>query len=267
MSFFESLIGPVVGGLLGGSGSDEKSTTQNSIDPRMAQYIYGANGVLPMADRWYSQNSSGMTPQMTTGMNNQWAQLNRAAPGYAHMQNLGMGLMGAPIAGNPFTSSGPQGGGYQGGYQGGQQQAQGGPFAMPTTQPYQAQQNSVKQQLEALGITDGNWGGDVSQSASGGGLGLFGNGATAYGSNIQGLMNGPLGVSIGRVANLFDPRTNYAPVEDRSTYGGNDGGLSGDMGLGGGYGDLGGASLGGGLGGGGFGGIGNDGYGDMGGYW
>ena len=219
MSFFESLIGPVVGGLLGGSGSDEKSTTQNSIDPRMAQYIYGANGVLPMADKWYSQNSSGMTPQMTTGMNNQWAQLNKAAPGYSQMQNLGLSLMGAPIAGNPFTGSGqqaPQQGGRQGA-----PQTQGGPFAMPTTQPYQAQQNSVKQQLEALGITDGNWGGDVSQSANGGGgLGLFGNGATAYGSNIQGLMNGPIGVSIGRVANMFDPMTNYAPVEDRSTYGG-----------------------------------------------
>jgi len=262
---FESLIGPIVGGLLGSGGSDSEQTTQNSIDPRMAQYIYGANGVLPMADKWYSQNSSGMTPQMTTGMNNQWSQLNKAAPGYSQMQNLGLSLMGAPIAGNPFTGSGgqaPQQGGQQGA-----QQAHGGPFSMPTTQPYQAQQNSIKQQLAALGITDSSFGGDVGQSASGGGLGLFGNGATAYGSNIQGLMNGPLGVSIGRVANLFDPRTNYAPVEDRSTYGGNDGGLSGDMGLGGGYGDLGGASLGGGLGGGGFGGIGNDGYGDMGGYW
>jgi hypothetical protein len=237
---WESLIGPVVGGLLGGQGSKESSTSQNSIDPRMAEYIYGGSGVLPMASEWYKKNSTGLNPQMVSGMNNQWDQLNKAAPGYSQMQNLGLSLMGAPIAGNPFTSSGAQGAQGQGAQ--GVAPSQGGPFSMPTTSPYQAQQEAIKNNPGMYGLSD-SWGNNTDMAGT--------NGNPAMNQRINDFLTNAYKNSVyGKIGSLFG--------------GGNDGGY----GLAGDYGDTGGASLGGGLGGGAFGGIGNDGYGDMGGgYW
>lgn len=108
-SLLTSLAGPVIGGLLGGSGSKQSSTQTNQIDPRLADAIYGANGSVPAAQQWFSQNKSGMNGQMQQGLNNQAAQYAASKPGFDTMQNLGLGLMGGGVAGNPFSQ------GYSGG--------------------------------------------------------------------------------------------------------------------------------------------------------
>jgi len=88
------------------SSSSHGSSTQNRIDPRMEQAIYGAGGIMPNASAWYAQNQSGLNDKMVTGMNNQWNQLGASKQGFDQMQNLGMGLMGGGTAGNPFTGGG-----------------------------------------------------------------------------------------------------------------------------------------------------------------
>lgn len=125
---FDDLLIPVGMSLIGGLlGSEEKtvgkteptsrttvsngssshgSSTQNKIDPRMEQAIYGAGGIMPNAAAWYAQNQSGLNDKMITGMNNQWNQLGASKQGFDQMQNLGMGLMGGGTAGNPFTGGG-----------------------------------------------------------------------------------------------------------------------------------------------------------------
>lgn len=115
---------PVGGAILGGLfGSEEKtvgktnptsqttnssggSHTQQYLDPRMEQAIYGQGGIMPNAAAWYAQNQSGLNDRMVTGMNNQWNQLGASTQGFNQMQNLGMGLLGGGAAGNPFTGGG-----------------------------------------------------------------------------------------------------------------------------------------------------------------
>ena len=109
-SLLTSLAGPVIGGLLGGGGSKSQETTKvNQIDPRLEPYIYGANGSLPAAQDWFSKNKSGMNGQMQQGLTNQASQYAASKPGFDTMQNLGLGLMGGGVAGNPFSQ------GYSGG--------------------------------------------------------------------------------------------------------------------------------------------------------
>ena len=108
-SLLTSLAGPVIGGLLGGSGSKSSQTQTNTIDLRLADAIYGANGSVPAAQQWFSQNKSGMNSQMQQGLNNQASQYAASKPGYDTMQNLGLGLMNSGVAGNPFSQ------GYSGG--------------------------------------------------------------------------------------------------------------------------------------------------------
>lgn len=108
-----AVAAPLVGGLLGSKGNSSSSggavTQTNSIDPRLVDSIYGKNGVVPSAQDWYAKNKTGMNPMMLQGMDNQWNQANASHQGFNQMQNLGMGLMGAGMAGNPFS------GGYTGG--------------------------------------------------------------------------------------------------------------------------------------------------------
>lgn len=117
------------------SNSSHGSSTQNRIDPRMEQAIYGAGGIMPNATAWYMKNQSGLNDKMVTGMNNQWNQLGASTQGFNQMQNLGLGLMSGGTAGNPFTGGGgiaPQKMNYTpANFSGG-----GGanPFAMPTAQ-------------------------------------------------------------------------------------------------------------------------------------
>ena len=108
-----AVAAPLIGGLLGSKGNSSSTggavTQTNSIDPRLVDSIYGKNGVVPSAQDWYAKNKTGMNPMMLQGMDNQWNQANASHQGFNQMQNLGMGLMGAGVAGNPFF------GGYRGG--------------------------------------------------------------------------------------------------------------------------------------------------------
>jgi hypothetical protein len=139
-----AVAGPLIGGLLGGEESKQTQSTQQTLDPRMEGAIYGEGGLLSGAKDWYSQNKTGLNDQMLTGMNNQWTQHGASQQGFNAMQNMGMGLMGQGVAGNPFAS------GYSGGTNFGNtgmqaspqqyqpaQQASGGasPFSMPVAAP------------------------------------------------------------------------------------------------------------------------------------
>ena len=109
MELLGAVAGPVIGGLLGGGGNKESSTKTNTIDPRLADAIYGSNGSVPLAQQWMAANKTGMNGQMQQGLNNQAAQYAASKPGFDQMQNLGLGLMGGGVAGNPFSQ------GYSGG--------------------------------------------------------------------------------------------------------------------------------------------------------
>ena len=139
-----SIAAPVIGGLLGGGGSQQTQSTQQTLDPRMESAIYGDGGLLSGAKDWYAANKTGLNDQMLTGMNNQWNQHGASQQGFNQMQGAGMGLMGQGVAGNPFA------GGYSGGTNFGNtgmaanpqqyqpaQQSNGGtsPFSMPVQAP------------------------------------------------------------------------------------------------------------------------------------
>lgn len=99
----------LLGGLLGSKGSSTSNSSQQTLDPRMADAVYGVNGVIPSAQDWYSKNKTGLNAMMLEGMDNTYNQLGASRQGYNQMQNLGMGLLGGGAAGNPFA------GGYNGG--------------------------------------------------------------------------------------------------------------------------------------------------------
>jgi hypothetical protein len=102
--------GQMVGGGLGllaglDSTKDQKSTQQVKMDPRMDAMVYGQGGLLPQAQQWFqgAQNSPAM------GLMNQGAQMQAqhyGSPQYAQqfgqLRDAGMGLLGRPMAGNPF---------------------------------------------------------------------------------------------------------------------------------------------------------------------
>ena len=96
------------GGNNGMSGPTSSSQTR-TMDPYVASYIYGKDGkggLLSDAYKNYQDNKSGMNPMMEQGLQNQWNSISdpRIRAGYNQMQQLGSGLMSAPMAGNPFTS-------------------------------------------------------------------------------------------------------------------------------------------------------------------
>lgn len=97
-------------GLLAGAVSGSKptttsNTTQSKTDPRLDPYIYGDQGILAQAQQWQQANRTGLNPQMTRGLNTLTDIYTNPAnkQGYQSMQNLGLGLMSSPIAGNPYT--------------------------------------------------------------------------------------------------------------------------------------------------------------------
>lgn len=139
----------VLGGLLGDGGSQQAQSTQQSLDPRMADAIYGTNGVVPSAQDWYSQHKTGLNAQMLEGMNRQYAQHGASRQGFNQMQNLGMSLMGGGAAGNPFA------GGYSGGMNG-----QGGGMA-PQPQTFQPATltNPFQNPLQGYQFTKGGFNG------------------------------------------------------------------------------------------------------------
>lgn len=109
MELLGAVAGPLVGGLLGSGGNKSSQTNSQTIDPRLAEAIYGSNGSVPLAQQWMAANKTGMNGQMQQGLNNQASQYAASKPGFDQMQNLGLGLMGGGVAGNPFSQ------GYSGG--------------------------------------------------------------------------------------------------------------------------------------------------------
>lgn len=103
------LVGAVAGGASGG-GTNTK-TSEEKLDPRMAQYLYGtgygdSNSLLGAAQKLYQQNPTGINATMQQGLDMQKAAL--TDPAYAQsfqaMRNAGTGLLSQGVAANPFTS-------------------------------------------------------------------------------------------------------------------------------------------------------------------
>lgn len=182
----------LLGGILGGKESSKGQTTtsQNTIDPRIAPYIYGdanTTGIAPQAYANFAANPSGLNQQMLDGLNRQYSVYSdpNTAQGYSNMQSLGSQLMGAPVAGNPFTS----GRASLGGGQGGQQAA----FAQPTfSNPAQNTAQAFSQPMTAHPMAVGGGGNGGSPTTVGGGL--LGGGAM-QGGNGGGLLGGNAGGS------------------------------------------------------------------------
>lgn len=142
---FGEILGSVVGGLLGGGGS-ESSQTSNKIDDRLAPYVYGKDGkggLLADVNKLYGQQMAqgglndmqrgGLEMQRQTLMSPQYTQ------GYDAMRSMGLGLMGGGVAQNPFTSGGGVGGG--------QPPAVVRPTTSTQYQPFQYQQNAATQAM------------------------------------------------------------------------------------------------------------------------
>lgn len=103
----------LLGGALGSNSSLNSATnsSQNKIDPRIAQYLYGAQGNGGLLN---SVNNLTNAQLATGGLNanqSQGLQMQLDAlkdPGYtqglAQMRSAGQGLLGSGVAANPFTS-------------------------------------------------------------------------------------------------------------------------------------------------------------------
>lgn len=105
----------IVGGLAGAAegGKSQTSTTTQQIDPRMAQYLYGSgygdkNSLLGAAQDWWKNNQTGMNANMAQGLDSLKSLYTSPAysQGYTQMRDVGQGLLGRQIAGNPFTQGG-----------------------------------------------------------------------------------------------------------------------------------------------------------------
>jgi hypothetical protein len=101
----------VVGGALSssGKGSGGVQTTQNTVDPRIANYLYGQSGqagLLNDVNNLYSKQAStgGLNSLQVAGLDMQRHQLMdpRYTQGFGQMRTLGSGLLGQGVAGNPF---------------------------------------------------------------------------------------------------------------------------------------------------------------------
>lgn len=114
-------VGAIAGGLLGGSSKGSEATRTTSMDPRMDRYVYGEDGksgLLGGSFGLMNQQlaSGGLNPMQQQGLNMQaqFLQSPQYQQGYGNMMNLGQSLLGAGVAGNPFTTGrsaiGAQGG-------------------------------------------------------------------------------------------------------------------------------------------------------------
>jgi hypothetical protein len=105
----------LLGGLAGASegGKSQTITSMQQVDPRMAQYLYGSGygdkgSLLGAAQNWWQQNQSGMNANMQQGLDTLKSLYTSPSysQGYSQMRDVGRGLLGRPIAGNPFTQGG-----------------------------------------------------------------------------------------------------------------------------------------------------------------
>lgn len=102
---------PVAGALLGAAGTAKGSTSTQTkeMDPRLANYVYGADGtggLLGSANKLFADQmaTGGLNELQRQGIDLQKNYLlNPAyAAGYTNMMNVGQGLLGAGVASNPF---------------------------------------------------------------------------------------------------------------------------------------------------------------------
>lgn len=177
-------LAPVAGAVLGATQSDKggQVTQSNSIDPRIANILYGSSGTGGLLDDaqsiYYQQmQQGGLNDMQRQGLNMQaqYLQSPQYQNSYQSMMNQGMGLLGAGIAGNPFTRS-------QGGQQS-QPMGQGGlqysqaPTQIQTIRPQvqapaqqtapQGSQPSMVNTESSIGNMSGMGGGPASNSGQG----------------------------------------------------------------------------------------------------
>lgn len=102
-----------IGGALDSGGTNTATATQQ-IDPRMAQYLYGtgygdANSLLGAAQKYWTENKTGLNSTMQQGLDMQRAALTDPAyaQAFTQMRNVGTGLLSQPVASNPFTAQQP----------------------------------------------------------------------------------------------------------------------------------------------------------------
>lgn len=106
-------LASIVGGLLGASdaGKGTTATSQNQIDPRMAQYLYGTgygdqNSLLGAAQQQFQQNRSGLNAlqQQALDMQKNFLMSPEYTQGFNQLRSAGSGLLGQQVAANPFTT-------------------------------------------------------------------------------------------------------------------------------------------------------------------
>jgi hypothetical protein len=102
---------PIAGAVLGGTsgGKDTTATTTKDMDPRLANYVYGADGtggLLGSATKLFNDQmaTGGLNELQRQGLDMQKSYLTNPAyaQGYTNMMNVGQGLLGGGVAGNPF---------------------------------------------------------------------------------------------------------------------------------------------------------------------
>jgi hypothetical protein len=101
-------------GAMSSGGNNSTSSSQATLDPRIANYLYGGSGgggLLNSVNNTFAQQAAtgGLNPLQTAGLEMQRQTL--TAPnytqGYDQMRSLGSSLLGGGVAGNPFTGGGP----------------------------------------------------------------------------------------------------------------------------------------------------------------
>lgn len=100
------LLIPAAGAIGGFKPSDgETITSQSKTDPRIDPYIYGDGGILKELQGWYQANK-GPNENQQAGWQKSLGLLNDPALSneLGTMRSNAFGMLGNPVAGNPFTS-------------------------------------------------------------------------------------------------------------------------------------------------------------------
>jgi hypothetical protein len=96
-----------LGGLLGAKGQQGEQTSQNKIDPRLDPYIYGDQGILKqvndLKNQQLAQGGLNDLQRQGMGMTQNFLLDPALSAGYTSMRNMGSGLLGRGVAGNPFA--------------------------------------------------------------------------------------------------------------------------------------------------------------------
>jgi hypothetical protein len=103
-------LGAIAGGIDAARGSEDTQTQQSRLDPNMQRLLYGDNGqggLLNQANAFFQQNQ-GINPTAQQGLNMQKAFYTDPsyAQGFGQLRSQGLGLLGQPVAGNPFARGG-----------------------------------------------------------------------------------------------------------------------------------------------------------------